>query len=76
LSKEAAYTTDELVLMLKNRQGGLTQQQFALEIGISLTLLNQIMNGTRSVGNRHVLEYLAPKGKKFIERFVYHLVSR
>lgn len=69
------YTASELRDMLKDRQGGMTQVQFATEIGISMQLLSQIFKGDRSVGNDLVLKYLAPKGKKFVHHDCWTLVE-
>jgi hypothetical protein len=56
----APYTASELRDMLKDRQGGMTQVQFATD---------------RSVGNDLVLKYLAPKGKKFVHHDCWTLVE-
>jgi transcriptional regulator with XRE-family HTH domain len=71
----APYTASELRDMLKDRQGGMTQVQFANEIGISMQLLSQIFKGDRSVGNELVLKYLAPRGKFFKHHDVWELVD-
>lgn len=71
-----AYNAEEMVDLLKARQAGMTQRQFAAEIGISMQLLSEIYSGNRSVGNAKVLEYLAGKGKEFIHRDVWVLVPR
>jgi len=70
----AAYTSEELVALLRDRMGTMTQQQFAAELGISYQLLSQILKGDRSVGNDLVLKYLAGPKKKFVEERVWHLV--
>ncbi len=69
----AAYTSEELVSMLKDRQGVMTQVQFAAELQISFQLLSQILKGDRSVGNENVLKYLAGPKKKFVHEDVWHL---
>lgn len=69
-----AYTAQELVDQLKMRQGGMTLKQYADEIGISFQLLGQILQGTRSVGNEKVLDFLAPKGKHYLHRDQWLLV--
>ena len=69
------YTAEELVSLLKDRQGVMTQVQFAAELQISFQLLSQVYKGDRSVSNEKILAYLAPKGKKFVERKVWDLVS-
>jgi len=71
----APYTAGELRQMLKDRQGGMTQVQFANEIGISMQLLSQIFKGDRSVGNDLVLKYLAPRGKRFVHSDCWHLID-
>jgi len=71
----APYTSSELIEMLKDRQGGMTQQQFAKELQISYQLLSQIYKGDRGVGNELVLKYLAPQGKMFRHRDVWDLVD-
>ena len=71
----APYTASELREMLRDRIGGLTQQQAAKEIGISYQLLSQVLKGDRSVGNELVLKYLAPKGKKFVHHDCWTLVD-
>ena len=71
----APYTAGELREMLRDRIGGLTQQQAAKEIGISYQLLSQVLKGDRSVGNSEVLKYLAPKGKKFVHHDCWELVE-
>ena len=73
---ETPYTSEELVQMLRDRQGGATQIQFAAEIGISNTLLSDIYLGRRSIGNDKILAYLAPKGKEFRHRDCWFLVSK
>jgi transcriptional regulator with XRE-family HTH domain len=72
----AAYTSDELLQMLRDRQGGLTQLQYAEEIGISFQMLSQVYKGERSVGCERILAYLAPKGKRFVEEKVWHLINK
>ena len=69
------YTASELVQMLKDRQGGLTQQQYAVEIGVSPQFLSNVYNGIRSPGCEEILKYLAPRNKKFIEQIVWELVG-
>jgi DNA-binding XRE family transcriptional regulator len=69
------YTASELRDMLKDRQGGMTQVQFATEIGVSMQLLSQIFKGDRSVGNELVLKFLAPRGKFFKHHDVWELVD-
>lgn len=69
------YTAEELVQILKDRQSGQTLQQFAAEIGLSFQMVSQVLNQTRSVGNEKVLDYLAPKGKKFVHQDVWYLVD-
>lgn len=76
MNRPEAYTADELVQALKDRQAGLTLKQYAAEIGISFQLLSQILNGTRSVGNDKVLAYLAPKGHVYIHRDQWFLVAK
>ena len=71
----APYTAGELREMLRDRIGGLTQQQAAKEIGISYQLLSQVLKGDRSVGNSEVLKYLAPKGRFFRHHDVWELVD-
>jgi plasmid maintenance system antidote protein VapI len=75
MKQPAAYTSEELVAMLKNRQGGQTQVQFAAELGISMQFLSQVLNGSRSVGNETILKYLAPPKKKFVHRDCWDLVD-
>lgn len=72
----AAYTEEELVMLLKDRQAGMTQTELAAEIGISFQMLSDIFRGTRSVGNELVLKYLAPRDKKFVHEDVWHLVKK
>ena len=69
------YTASELRDMLKDRQGGMTQVQFATELNVSMQLLSQIYKGDRSIGNQNILNYLAPKGKRFIHRDTWELVD-
>lgn len=73
--KPDTYTADELVQILKYRQCGRTLQVYAEEIHISFQLLSQILNGTRSVGNQNVLDYLAPHGKQFVHKDQWELIS-
>jgi len=72
----AAYTEEELVMLLKDRQAGMTQMELAADIGISFQMLSDIFRGTRSVGCDKVLAYLAPRGRKFVEEKVWHLVKQ
>lgn len=69
------YTAEELVAMLKDRQGNLTQQAFAKEIGCSMQMLSQVYKGERSIGNEKILSYLAPKGSKFSHQDVWNLIK-
>jgi transcriptional regulator with XRE-family HTH domain len=71
--KSSPYTSAELVDLLKQRQGGLTVPQYAAEIGISVSMLGNILGGFRSPGNEAVLKYLAPKGHHFKEEWVWIL---
>jgi transcriptional regulator with XRE-family HTH domain len=73
MSKQAPYTAEELVQALRDRQGVYTLQQYAAEIGISLAMLGQILNGNRSIGNQKVLDYLAPKGMQYVHEDVWYL---
>jgi Helix-turn-helix len=66
--KPSIYTTDELLQQLKNRQGGLSQDMYAREIGISRQLLSDIYRSYREVGNEQVLKFLAPTGYYFQKR--------
>lgn len=70
------YTEEELVDMLKLRQGGLTQYEFAREIGISSQFLSDLYRGYRGIESKRVLAYLAPSGKKFKLRKLFDLVDR
>lgn len=74
--KPTPYTEEELRDALRDRQAGQTLQQFAAEVGISFQFLSQILNGTRSVNNERVLEFLAPPKMKYVKEAVYHLVAR
>lgn len=73
--KPSLYTSEEIIDLLKQRQGGITQDQFAKEIGCSPQLLNNIYNGRRSPCNDQILRYLAPRGKRFEEVIVWRLVG-
>ena len=59
------FSEQELVELLRSRQGVKTQAEFALDLGISDKLLSNIYGGKRSVGNKNVLRYLAPPGYTF-----------
>ena len=76
MNKKTPYTAEELRELLKSRQSGLTLKLFASEVGCSFQMLSQIMNGQRSVANEQVLNYLAPKGMKFVREDVYYLVPK
>lgn len=73
---QTPYTADELRQALKDRQSGLTLQQFAAEVGISVQYASQILNGVRPVGNQAVLDYLAPHGMKYVKEEVYYLIPK
>jgi hypothetical protein len=75
MQRSEYYTADDLLEMLKLRQGGYTQVQYAAEIGISPQLLSFIYQGVRTVGNDKVLAYLAPRGKVFVQKDVWCLVD-
>lgn len=75
MKPETPYTSTELVDLLKQRQGGLSQIAYAAEIGISMQLLSDVYLGKRSVGNEKILAYLAPKDKTFIRRDCWFLVK-
>ena len=72
--KPTPYTEEELRDALRDRQAGQTLQQFAAEVGISFQFLSQILNGTRSVNNERVLEFLAPPKMKYVKEAVYILL--
>ncbi len=72
---ETPYTAEELVQMLKDRQGGLSQTAYAAEIGISFQMLSDVYLGKRGVGNDKILAYLAPKGKEFRHGDCWFLVA-
>ena len=74
--KPAPYTAEELLGMLKDRQGGQSQKAFSQELGISEQFLSQIYRGDRSVGNEKILEYLAPTGRKFVHQDVWVLMDK
>lgn len=71
--KSSPYSSEELVDLLKQRQGGLTIPQYAAEIGLSVSMLGNILGGFRSPGNEAVLKYLAPKSHHFVEKAVWIL---
>lgn len=73
--KPAPYTAEELVELLRQRKGGLSVPQYAREIGMSVSMLGNILGGFRSPGNEAVLKYLAPRGKKFEEKTIWFLVD-
>lgn len=79
---KSEYTPQELVELLKQKQGTMTLAAYATEIGVSMQLLSQILlgdgtfgNGRRSVNNDKVLNYLAPRGSHFERSDVYRLVK-
>jgi transcriptional regulator with XRE-family HTH domain len=74
--KSAGYTEDELIQMLKLRQGGLTLTDFAKDIGISQQFLSDLYRGHRTIDSKRVLAYLAPSGKVFKLRKLWDLVDR
>ena len=76
MSKPEMYTEDEIRQALKDRQGGFSLQQYAIEIGISAPFLSQILSGSRSVSNEKVLQFLAPNGMEYVKREVYYLMSK
>ena len=73
--KSDFYTSSELRQLLRDRQGGLSQKQFAAELGLSEQMLSNIYKAERSVGNDLVLAYLAPRGRKFIHADVWFLMD-
>jgi transcriptional regulator with XRE-family HTH domain len=75
-NKPNSYTESEILDMLKFRQGGLTQTEYAKEIGISEQFLSDLYRGTRTIDSPRVLSYLAPRGKKFQLRKQWDLVER
>jgi transcriptional regulator with XRE-family HTH domain len=76
MNRPETYIADELRQALKDRQGGLTLQQYAAEIGLSFQMLSQILNGSRSPGNQKVLDYLAPKGYAYVHRDQWLLMPK
>jgi transcriptional regulator with XRE-family HTH domain len=76
VSKPEAYSADELLQALKDRQGGYSLAQYAAEIGISGPMLSQILGGTRSIGNEKVLEFLAPRGMVYVHRDQWLLLPK
>ena len=74
--RRLGYTESELIDMLKLRQGGLTQTEYAKEIGISYQFLSDLFRGYRGIDSERVLAYLAPRGKKFVLRKQWDLVDR
>lgn len=54
------YTREDVVALLKQRQGSKTSSDFAEEIGISVQLLSSVLNGTRNPAGE-VLKYLRLK---------------
>lgn len=51
------YTTGDVLNMLKARQAGRTQREFAAEIGITQQYLCDVLQGNRKPG-RKMLDYL------------------
>lgn len=76
MNKKTPYTAEELRELLKSRQSGLTLKLFAAEVGLSFQYTSQLLNGTRPIDNEKVLEYLAPKGMKFVKEEVFYLVPK
>jgi hypothetical protein len=74
--RRLGYTEDELLDILKNRQGGLTNDEYAKEIGISPQFLGNLYRHERGMDSRRVLAYLAPRGKRFNLRRLWDLVDR
>ena len=51
------YSRDDVVKLLKQRQGGKTTTDFAEEIGISMQLLSSVLLGSRQPGTA-ILKFL------------------
>lgn len=75
MSKNNSYTSEELLDTLKVRRGALTLKEYSEEIGISLPYLSEILRGEKPIGNEKVLAFLAPKGKMYVKRDSWVLVS-
>jgi hypothetical protein len=74
--RRLGYTEDELLDMLKLRQGGLTNEEYAKEIGISPQFLGDLYRRYRGIDSNRVLAYLAPRGKRFQIRKLWDIVDR
>lgn len=72
--KQTEFTAEELVEDLKRRRGGKTLEEFSGEIGLSLSMLSDVLSGRRSVANPKILEFLAPPKSHFERREKFLLV--
>jgi transcriptional regulator with XRE-family HTH domain len=52
------YTTDDIIVELKSKQGVRTQTEFAEEIGITQGFLNKVYSGVRNPDIK-ILDYLS-----------------
>jgi transcriptional regulator with XRE-family HTH domain len=57
MKSNSYYSADDVIKLLKVRQGTRTQEDFAAEIGISYQLLSNVILGSRSPGNK-ILKFL------------------
>ena len=56
--KQTAYLSrEDLIRLLKTRQGGMNQLELAEHIGVSKSLIGMILGGTRDPG-KDVLDFL------------------
>ncbi len=76
MSRPEVYTEEELTQALRDRQAGRTLKEYAEEISLSFQMLSQVLNGSRSISNEKVLEFLAPRGMKYVKKNVYELVKK
>ena len=73
---KTTYTPEELLEMLKSRKGAMSNRDYAEEIQVSEQFLSDIFLGKRGIASERILQYLAPRGKKFIGKTVYTLVAK
>lgn len=73
---KTTYTPEELLDLLKSRKGAMSNRAYAEEIGLSEQMLSDVFLGKRGVSNQAILSYLAPRGKIFVGKTVYHLAPK
>lgn len=61
MKNTTCLTTDDIVAMLKKKQGKQYQKDFAANLGITASQLSDIYTGRRAIFNDKVMAYLGIK---------------